>query len=74
MVEEVSSMVGPMTKVKLTRKQKEQLVDKLRAHANIAHAAAAWGFDASGFWMEKAADIIEDYETTEDDDNEDTSL
>lgn len=67
-------MVGPMTKVVLTREQRQQVVSKLREHAHLAHAAAAWGFDPSGFWMDKAADIIEDYETTEDDDNEDTSL
>lgn len=59
-----------MSKVKLTEDQKRQLVDKLREHASIAHAAAAWGFDASGFWMEKAADVIEDYESRVDEDEQ----
>lgn len=50
-------------KATLTQKQKGQLIEKLRIHASRLHAAAAWGFAPEGFWMDKAADLIEDYET-----------
>ena len=36
-----------------------EIVIRLRAHAHIAHAAAAWGFAGEGYVMEQAADLIE---------------
>lgn len=58
-------MTQTINKVELNEEQKEQLVSKLRYHAQIAHAAAAWGFDPAGFYMNKAADLIEDYEVNQ---------
>lgn len=38
----------------------DDLVKRLREHAHVAHGAAAWGFAAEGYTMEKAADRIEE--------------
>ena len=38
----------------------QEIVIRLRTYAHIAHAAASWGFAGEGFWMDRAADFIEE--------------
>ena len=40
----------------------DDLVERLREYAQVAHMAAAWGFAGEGYTMEKAADRIEELE------------